>query len=391
MNILVKVSGSISAYKVCDLVSKLKKENHSVKVAASKASLNFVGSATWEGLTGEPAFTDDFSPNRRMDHIYLNDWADLVVLAPATAQTLDAIAQGVGSNVLTTLFLARKKETPYLIFPAMNPRMWSSVSVQKSVERLKSADGITLVPPSEGRMACGHTGTGRLNEIEQILEVIYKNLNNKKLKALITFGGTEEFIDGVRSIGNFSTGKTGIQICRVLNEYFKITALGSKVSWMNADSLWGVDKLAFSSSKDLSELLYKKISEESYDLIVHAAAVSDFLPMEVSHKKISSDDDFDIKWSKAPKILEKIREISKNKKVKIVSFKLTNKQSSSEVHEKILKQLSGASDFVIHNELGLISSETHPYSIWKNDLKGVYKEGQTKNEMALDIAEIGRS
>jgi phosphopantothenoylcysteine decarboxylase/phosphopantothenate--cysteine ligase len=392
MNILVKVSGSISAYKICELVSKLKKENHAVKVAASESSLNFVGSATWEGLAGEVAFTDDFSPNRRMDHIHLNDWADLVVLAPATAQTLDALVQGVGSNVITTLFLARKKTTPYLVFPAMNPRMWSSHSVQKSVESLKQVEGVTVFPPSEGRMACGHIGPGRLNEVEQILDEIYKILNRKKtLKALVTFGGTEESIDGVRSIGNFSTGKTGVSICKVLNANFKVTAMGSEAAWQNAESMWGIEKTTFKSSKNLSDQLFKKISEMSFDLIVHAAAVSDFVPSVDSNKKISSDVDFEIKWQKSPKLLEKIREFSKNKSVKIVSFKLTHNQSEKEVEQKILNQLAGVSDFVVHNELSRVKEETHDYKIWEKKTHSIFSEGESKKEMALDIEKIGRS
>jgi len=391
MNILIKVSGSISAYKICDLVSKLIKEKHSVKIAASESALKFVGGATWEGLSGEPVFTDDFSPNRRMDHIHLNDWADLVVLAPATAQTLDALAQGVGSNVLTTLFLARKKEAPYLIFPAMNPRMWSSESVQKSVENLKDSKNVEIFEPSGGRMACGHIGTGRLNEVDQILEEVYKKLNSKKtLRALVTFGGTEEKIDGVRSISNFSTGKTGVEICNALNKDFFVTALGSERSNLLASTLWGVEKLKFKSSKDLESLLYQKISADSYDLIVHAAAVSDFLPKLASDKKISSDDEFKIEWSKAPKILDKIKEFSKNKKVKLVSFKLTHNQSEGLVKEKILKQLEGVSDYVIHNELGSITTSEHPYAIWDAETKKSIKQGLTKQEMAEDIVKLGR-
>jgi len=390
VKILIKVSGSISAYKICDLVSKLKKENHTVKIAASESSLKFVGAATWEGLSGEAAFNDDFSPNRRMDHIYLNDWADLVVLAPATAQTLNSLSSGVGSSVLSTLFLARKAETPYLIFPAMNPRMWTSVSVQKSVENLSNQKNIKIFAPSEGRMACGHMGTGRLNEVDQILDQIYKS-QKKKLKALITFGGTKEQIDGVRSIGNFSTGKTGVEISKVLKQDFELTALGSSQAWSHAEALWGVEKLNFQSSESLMNLMFDKISSESFDLIVHAAAVSDFIPQIESKGKISSDADFKIKWSKAPKILEQIKEVSKNKNVKVVSFKLTHKQSDKEVAAKISNQLAGASDYVVHNELTSIDGEHHPHTIWKKGDAKYFTTGKTKLEMASAIADIGRT
>lgn len=392
MNILIKVSGSISAYKICDLVSKLKKEKHAVKIAASESALNFVGAATWEGLSGEEVFSNDFSPNQRMDHIHLNDWAQLVILAPATAQTLDSLSQGVGSGVLTTLFLARKQETPYLIFPAMNPRMWSSLSVQKSVESLKEVANVQVFEPSEGRMACGHIGSGRLNEVEQILDRIYEVIKQtNRLRVLVTFGGTEEKIDGVRSISNFSTGRTGLILCEQLKAEYQVTALGSEASYKNENSLWGVEKLSFKSSNELANRLYQKVSEEHYDLIVHAAAVSDFIPKVHADQKISSDGDLSIEWSRAPKILDKIRDHSKNKKVKIISFKLTYKQSHELVQEKISKQLAGVSDYVIHNELGEIDMDKHAFRIWEKNSRAVQSQGATKSEMAALISKIGRS
>jgi len=390
MKILVKVSGSISAYKVCDLVSQLKKEKHEIRVASSESALNFVGSSTWEGLSSEPVFTDDFSPNRRMDHIYLNDWADLVVLAPATAQTLDSLAQGVGTNVLTTLFLARKQETPYLVFPAMNPRMWESSTVQDSVEKLSRQRNLEVFSPSEGRMACGHVGSGRLNEVDEILDQIYKKFKTSSMgKALVTFGGTSESIDDVRMITNFSSGQTGLTISEALKNHYSVTALGSESAWCRKHKLWGVERLSFRSSQDLKNQIYDKISSEEYELIVHAAAVSDFIPESSLGSKISSEQDFRVEWRKAPKILESLREKSLNKGVKIVSFKLTHNQPLEVVNSKIQQQLKGASDFVVHNELFTVQEGSHPYSIWEKSMNEVYKSGVGKIELARDLCKIG--
>ena len=389
MKVLMKVSGSISAYKVCDVVSQLVKLGHEVKVAVSKSSLEFVGATTWEGLTGSPVFLDDFAPGRRMDHIYLNDWADLVVLAPATAQSLNSISLGVGSNVLTTLFLSRKEEVPYLIFPAMNPRMWRSPSVQASIANLEKQEGIKIYEPSEGRMACGHTGLGRLKESSYILDQILL-FDKKPLNALVTFGGTTEDIDGVRSITNFSTGATGVQICKAMRAKFNVTALGSEKALSLSEGLEGIQKLSYKSHSDLEESLFSEIKNRHYDIVVHAAAVSDFLPIKTGDKKISSSEDFEIKWTKASKILNKIKEFSKNKSCKVVSFKLTHNQSELDVAQKIISQFErSASDFLVHNELSEIKGGSHPFKIWKKDSTEFYTKGESKTDLAQSLIEIG--
>lgn len=395
MNILLKVSGSIAAYKICGLVSGLRREGHLVKVALSESALKFVGEATWEGLSGESVFTDDFEPGKRMDHIFLNDWADVTVLAPATAQSLNAIATGVGSGVVTTLFLARNKERPYLIFPAMNPRMWSSESVQKSVDTLKSYSDVTVFNPDSGVVACGHEGEGRLMEPEAILREILKlnislKAEIKKKNVLVSFGGTTEDIDGVRQITNFSSGRTGIEICKTLKGNFNVTAVGSVQALQGAQGFEGLEVKSFLSSKDLSKELEELLSQRSYDLIVHAAAVSDFLPKTKVDKKISSKEEFKIEFVKAPNILSSLKSWSKNKNIKIVSFKLTHNQSVAEVIEKVNSQfMRTETDFVVHNELSDITVDQHKYKIWKRDDENPFNIGKTKSSMARAIMNIG--
>lgn len=385
MNVLLKVSGSISAYKVCGVVSGLVKLGHSVKVAASKSSLEFVGATTWEGLTGNKVFLDDFTPGERMNHIHLNEWADLVVLAPASAQTLNAVSQGVGSSVITTLFLARDESVPYMVFPAMNPKMWGSKSVQKAVESLKTQENVEIYEPNDGLMACGHTGAGRLQETEVILDLILKKNKHSK-SVLVTFGGTSENIDGVRMITNFSSGKTGIKICEHLKRNFNVTAIGSKTALKGAKGLEGVNVISYESSKDLSDKIKEELKSRSYDLIVHAAAVSDFIPLSLEDKKISSDEEFNLSFTKAPKILDELKTWSVNKDIKVVSFKLTHNQSDDVVFEKIKNQLKdNKSDFVVHNELTNIKLNSHEYSIWEEGVETPTHKGVTKENMAKDI------
>ncbi len=389
MKVLMKVSGSISAFKICGLVSELVKQGHEVKVAVTESGLKFVGAATWEALSGNTVFIDDFAPGQRLDHIYLNDWADIVVLAPATAQTLNAISSGVGSSVLTTLFLARKKETPYLIFPAMNPRMWESETVQKAVDKLKGFYNIEIFDPSEGSMACGHNGVGRLKEPQFILDMILKK-EKKTKNLLITFGGTTEDIDGVRQITNFSSGRTGVEIIKELKSSFNITALGSENALKGAVGLEGVDVHSFVSSSDLSEKLKRVLGAKEFQMVVHAAAISDFLPIKKEDRKISSNEAFKLEFEKAPKILSSIKSWSKNKNLKLLSFKLTHNQGADDVLLKVKRQFENSeSDFIIQNELGNITKTSHEYAIWSKNAKNFEYSGKTKRNMAEDILKIG--
>lgn len=382
MNILVKISGSIAAYKMCSVVSTLVKEGHSVKVIASDAALNFVGSATFEALSHNKVFTDDFEPGRRLDHIYLNDWAELVILSPASAQTLNSISTGVGSNSIVTAFLSRKKETPYLIFPAMNPRMWDNYRVKDSIKNLESTKGIKVFYPSSGLMACGHVGEGRLLEPNEILDVVYKEINKDKDKVLISLGGTYESIDGVREICNFSTGRTGLDFIKALRNSFNLHVLASNKSKSLLENEYGFKVDYFSGVLDLEEKMKAKLSSESYKKVFHLAAVSDYLVSDRNDKKISSNlESIVINMKKAPKILGQLKSWSINKDVEIISFKLSHNESEEEVLEKIRNQFDkSSSDLIVHNELTDINHESHEFKIYSKDID-LIKKGKTKKEL----------
>ena len=379
MKILVKISGSISAYKMCDVVSKLVQKNHDVRVCASNNALKFVGAATWEGLTKHKVFTDDFEPGMRMRHIDLNKWADIVVLSPATAKTLNSISDGVGDSVLTTLFLARDENKPYIIFPSMNPKMWSKESVQKSVQSLNTKKGVYLQIPKQGSMACGDYGVGRLWEPYDILKFILQ-FESKAKTALITLGGTTESIDGVRNISNFSTGTTGKSIIQTLSNKFNITALTSVGI---EPILEAKNQITFSSSEDLENVMLEEVSKNDYDLIVHSAAVSDFVPDKVRNKKISSDEStVTLTFKKRDKILNKIKEASKSKTVKIVSFKLTHNEDDATINEKIKKQFSESdSDLIIQNSLNESRGHVHEFNAWEKNKEVPVYTGTSKSDL----------
>lgn len=387
MKILFKVTGSISVYKICEVVSRLRKQGHEVKLACSKNSLNFVGASTWEGLSGHKVFTNDFAPGQRMEHIYLNDWADLVVLAPASAKSLNEISQSVGSSVITTLFLARKKEVPYLIFPAMNPRMWKDENLKKSLEQLSKLKNVFIYEPKEGALACGHMGKGRLWEPENILEEISR-YDKKEKTVVVTFGGTSENIDGVRAITNFSTGKTGIEICKGLSKKFRLIALLPKSLFEKSKGLEFCEKIFFTSSDSLRESLFEVLSKEDVDFVFHSAAVSDFIPEKQSDKKISSQVDLILSFKKNPKILNEIKEKSKNKNLKLISFKLTHNNLEEEIKNKIQNQLcKSGSDFVVHNKLSNINQGQHIYVVYNKNFEAILR-GKSKENLVKDLEKI---
>ncbi|MDP3682394.1 MAG: bifunctional phosphopantothenoylcysteine decarboxylase/phosphopantothenate--cysteine ligase CoaBC, partial [Ignavibacteria bacterium] len=219
--ILFKITGSIAAYKSAYLISKLVQNGFEVKVVATDYALKFIGKATLEGLTGNKIFIDSFEDGEMMSHINLNKWADLTIICPATANTINKLAAGIADNLPTSLFLAHDHTKPYLIAPAMNTLMFDHPATQASLNKLKEW-GVQILPTSEGYLACGDTGKGKLLEpdiiFEHILSALKKNQpeGKRKLKILITSGGTKENIDGVRYLSNLSTGKTGAAIA----EYF---------------------------------------------------------------------------------------------------------------------------------------------------------------------------
>ncbi|RYZ72494.1 MAG: bifunctional phosphopantothenoylcysteine decarboxylase/phosphopantothenate--cysteine ligase CoaBC, partial [Proteobacteria bacterium] len=219
--ILFQLSGSIACFKACALLSKLSQAGYEIEVVASRSALQFVGEATLEGLTGKRVHTDTFEAGRAMDHIHLMRWADVIVLCPASANTLNKFASGFGDDLLSTMFLAHDFRKPYLIAPAMNQFMWSHPATKASVEKLQSW-GLEILGTGKGNLACGEVGEGRMLEPEQIQMAIELALGlalalpqaqkTSGRHILITSGGTEEPIDGVRSITNTSTGRTGADL-----------------------------------------------------------------------------------------------------------------------------------------------------------------------------------
>lgn len=377
--ILFKLTGSISAWKACAVISKLVQDGHEVQTVATEAALRFIGPATLEGLTGRPVASDLWVRGAAMEHINFVKWADLVVMCPATANTINKLASGSGDDLVGALFLAHDWHKPYLLAPAMNPAMWSHPATIDSVDRLKSW-GVRLLPVGTGRLACGDEGAGRLLEPDEVLRLIRaalaeKNAPPKRLRVLVTSGGTEEAVDGVRTLGNFSTGRTGALIADGLAlAGHNVTLLRSRRAVPPKDA--GVEQQTFVSFSDLEKALAHQLGSETYDVVIHAAAVGDYSVDSIEaggtvsrpgEGKIDSGQNVSIRLRPNSKLVDHLREWSRNSDLRVIAFKLTNGADESAAKNAI-DALFGHSnaDAVVHNDLAQNDETTgaFPATLW---------------------------
>lgn len=378
MNILLMMSGSIASAKVTGLISLWIKAGHEVKVVCTQSVFEFVGKATLEGLSNNPVLSSVFEENNMMEHVHLSRWADKIVLAPATANIINKLVVGIADDLVTTTWIAAMElGKPMYIVPAMNSMMWHYPATRNSIKILKEWN-INILMPQKGELACGETGAGRLMEVEDINQSLFMNHNNKQI--LISAGGTREYIDGVRYIGNLSSGKTGAQIA----DYF--TKKGYQVTWLGAKSAiqpkLNCIKVSYETFNDLSDKLKSLLNNNHFDLIIHAAAISDYSITSVKinnqdviasrELKLPTSDNMELLLKKNPKLISKLKIWSKNIDVKVIAFKLTNTLElniQKLAVDKLLNQ--NCIDFVAHNDLSEISDHSHSFTLYTDNTHNV--------------------
>ena len=284
--IILGVGGGIAAYKACDLLRRLQDEGYSVTVVPTPSSLNFVGKATWEALSGREVTTSVFESVDQIRHVSLAKRAEAIVIAPATADLIARIAVGRADDLLTNVILA--STSPILVVPAMHPAMWFNPATQHNISILRSR-GIDVLEPIEGALTSGDIGKGRFPETAAIItrfkEETLREPDLHGVNVLVTAGGTREPIDPVRFIGNKSTGKQGIAIANAA------IARGAKVTLIIANSELPshplINRIDISSVAELSNTLNQEFSK--CDILFMAAAVSDVRPDIQSSEKIKKD------------------------------------------------------------------------------------------------------
>jgi phosphopantothenoylcysteine decarboxylase/phosphopantothenate--cysteine ligase len=373
-NLLFIFTGSIACYKACDALSRLVQRGHRVRTVATDAALKFVGPATLEGLTRAPVATDMFAPRTALDHIELTRWADAVVVCPATAHTINRFAAGLADDLPGALFLAHDRRKPWLVAPAMNPAMWAHPATGAAVEKLRGW-GVRFLPVGTGRTACGEEGEGRLAEPDVIVAGVEAALARpaRRLRVLVTSGGTAEPIDGVRVLTNTSTGRTGA----ALAEHFArcghaVVLLRARTA---APTVSAGREEVFDSFADLDAALTRLLGAERFDAIIHAAAVSDFgvEPVVVAGgvqsagaAKLDSRSSPLLRLRPHPKLVDGLRARS-SAPLRVVAFKLTRGADAAAAQAAVaaLFAHSGA-DFVVHNDLAArADGEKFPAEVYK--------------------------
>lgn len=385
--ILILITGSIAAYKACYLISKLKQNGFDIKVAASKSALEFVGAASLEGLSGNKIAHDTFEDGGAMDHINLVRWADLIIAAPASANFINRIANGIGDDLISTLVLAHDFKKPFLICPAMNTQMYSHPATQKSINNLREY-GFEILETQSGVLACGEVGLGKLLDPDAIYEAIIEAIGapttaaikieqNIPKKVLIISGGTVEPIDNVRAITNTSSGKTGANLAQFFD------AMGAQIVFLSAKNGARPDieceTYEFTDFQSLYNQAIDLIKQNRFCAIINIAAIADYSVskitangIDVSGDKISSDiDEMQIHLKKNPKLIDEFKKLSN---AKLVGFKLTSNADENEILAAVSKQIKSAkSDFVIHNDLSETNDNKlrHSFHIYNNKGKKI--------------------
>jgi len=287
LRIALLVSGGIAAYKVADLASALTQAGSEVRVAMTPTATRFVGAATFQGVTGNPTLTGLFSGGDSPEpHVALGDWAQLILVAPATANVIGRIASGRSDDIVTATILAAR--CPVVVAPAMNDAMWSKPAVRDNLEMLRHR-GVTIVEPESGHLASGHVGTGRLAGAEAMFNAMVHAVRSRYdlagRRVVVTAGGTREPIDPVRFISNYSSGKMGFALAAAAADR------GARVTLVSAASHpahHGVEVQHVDTAEEMLAELRSRL--RGADLLLMAAAVGDFRPARAARHKIRRED-----------------------------------------------------------------------------------------------------
>ncbi len=288
--VLLCVSGGIAAYKTPDLVRKLRAQGADVKVVATRGALEFVTTAALQAVSGSPVPTDVFDPGfeQEIGHIALARWPDVVLLAPATANTIGRLANGIFDNLLTVVLSACT--APVVVSPAMNTQMLAHPATQSNLARLSAFPGYTVVQPDAGDLACGEVGAGRMPDPPVLIDALLKAISPDDLKGrrvVVTAGPTLEDLDPVRFLSNRSSGKMGFELARAAHSRGAEVELITSVS--NRTYPAGVRVTLVRSASDMHSAVLQA-REHGVDCVIKAAAVADFVPSAQASQKLKKDD-----------------------------------------------------------------------------------------------------
>jgi len=370
--ILLIICGGISAYKSLELIRLLKKQGAEVKTILTKSAKEFVTPLSVASLSQEKVYDDLFSAENEaeMDHISLSRWADVVLVAPATANTISKLSAGSSDDLASTVILASDKDI--FLTPAMNVRMWEHPSTKQNLNKLKSY-GYKIIGPEVGDMACGEFGEGKMTEPKDIFRTIESYFSelkkNKKLKALVTAGPTNEYIDPVRFISNKSSGKQGYALAKSLAKRGFQTTLISGPTNLQIDNNINLIKV------ETADEMFKATQENlPADVAIFSAAVADFKIKEKINKKIKKQDHLRLDLEKNIDILNYVSKHNSLRPKLVIGFAAETNDIQKNAQKKLIEKNC---DWIVAND---VSNNSIGFDSDFNEVLIFYKNNKIKNE-----------
>jgi len=378
--VILGVGGGIAAYKSCDLLRRLQDIGYLVTVVPTPSSLNFVGAATWEAISGRAVTTEVFESVEEVRHVSLAKKADFIIIAPATADLIARIAAGRADDLLTNVILAA--DVPVLIVPAMHPNMWNDQATTANVRVLRER-GFHVLDPEVGALTSGDVGQGRFPETVKILESFAQLTQVKSdylgKKVLVSAGGTREPIDPIRFIGNQSSGKQGYAVAlQALRRGADVVLVSANASLPDIE---GVKTIHVQTASEMHDVLHQEFAK--CDLLVMSAAVADARPESMQDSKIKKDSLTSINLTENVDILKSLKEI-KIKQV-VVAFAAETSHDATAAQSKMLAK--GADILYLNDVSGgdIFNSETTFGEIFTNAGTSYKVAKTTKDTLAQEL------
>lgn len=380
--IALGVTGGIAVYKAVDLVSRLRKQGAEVRVIMTEHAQQFVTPLTFKEISGNKVAVSMWDSNQEfnVEHISLANWADAFVVAPATANILAKMANGIADDLLSTTLLAA--QAPIIVCPAMNTGMYQNPITQENIAKLE-AHGVTVMPPAVGYLACGVSGPGRLPEPQQIVEFIDDFFAKKDgdmvgLKVLVTAAGTREPIDPVRFVGNRSSGKMGYAIAQVAAQR------GAEVLLVTGPSALAIPANVKGVKVETTNEMLEAVMEayDKMDVVIKAAAVADYRPRDVADQKIKkkTDDALTVVMDKNPDILKELG--ARKAHQVLVGFAAETQNLLDNAREKIVKKNL---DMIVAND---VTAAGAGFNTDTNIVKFLYPSGEVRSLEQMAKTEV---
>ena len=376
--VLLIICGGIAAYKSLELIRILRKNNNKIKTVLTKSGKEFVTPLSITSLSNEKVYTDifDYKNESEIDHISLSRWADVILIAPATANTISKISNGLADDLASTLVLASNKKI--FIAPAMNVRMWEHKTNKENIKRLNEF-GYRFIGPEIGDMACGEYGEGKMSEPEKIfdsLDKYFKNIgDNKRKKVLVTAGPTRENIDPVRFISNYSSGKQGYEIARAFSENgFETTLITGPTNLKIPENVRCIEVISG------DQMLNETIKNLPVDIAIFTAAVSDFKIKSYSDNKIKKTENLQLSLEKNIDILSYVSKHNSLRPKIVIGFSA----ETNDLEINSLKKLNSKNcDWIIAND---VSKKDIGFNADDNEVSIFYK-----NKSSEKISKMNKS